>query len=479
MRPAATERSHVFILLLAAVLLPFPTLRAQSSQSQPSNSQQDIPDAPSAVQPPQPKADSPEVPPPAEERKETKKQPNLNPFADAPKAPIQQPSDQQTAQEPAQRHLPPTESGSPGKPPRNQVNPAEGLYTYRSVVNFVLVPVTVKDSDGRPVDGLEPKDFSVYENGKKQALKFFTSDPFPLSVAILLDTGMPDIAVQDMNKTYSALVGAFSPYDEVSLYTYSSTVSQVSDFTARQERLTAVLNQIKLVHGNEAGPPVMGGPLAAGPTVNGMPVGGAPIPSIGNPPKEYHVLNDAILRAAIDLGKRDKSRRKVIFIVSDGRERGSRASYRDVLRVLQSRNIQVRAIVVDSSALPVFHQVEKIHHIPFQGYADILPKYTSATGGGQPLTELSRNSIEAAYADVMSEARNQYTLGYNAQAVVSASAYRDLVVTVDRKGLKVYAKDGYYPLPNQTSGTAAGAPPVSAPDAPASNSTNPPAQQHQ
>ncbi len=30
------------------------------------------------------------------------------------------------------------------------------------------------------VDGLLPNDFSVFEDGKKQDLKFFTSDPFPL-----------------------------------------------------------------------------------------------------------------------------------------------------------------------------------------------------------------------------------------------------------------------------------------------------------
>ena len=61
----------------------------------------------------------------------------------------------------------------------------------------------VKDTDGRRVDGLLPKDFSVYENGKKQTLSFFTSDPFELSVAILLDIGMPDVAVQKVNQTYS------------------------------------------------------------------------------------------------------------------------------------------------------------------------------------------------------------------------------------------------------------------------------------
>ena len=46
------------------------------------------------------------------------------------------------------------------------------------------------------------------------------------------------LQVQKISQTYSSLSGAFSPYDEVSLYTYSSTVSQVSDFSATGQKLT-------------------------------------------------------------------------------------------------------------------------------------------------------------------------------------------------------------------------------------------------
>src|SRR4029077_3010777 len=125
-----------------------------------------------------------------------------------------------------------------------------------------------------------------------------------------------------------------------------------------------------------------------GPTVNGAPVGGPVIAPVNTPPREAHVLNDAILRAALDLTKRDRTRRKVILVISDGRELGSQASYSDVLKVLETRNIQVKAVVVDSGALPVFRQVEKIH-LPHkegsgwpilrgQGYTNLLPKYASA-----------------------------------------------------------------------------------------------------
>lgn len=330
---------------------------------------------------------------------------------------------------------------------KNQVNPTEPLYKLRVTTNFVQVPVLVKDSQGRRVYGLTPQDFTVNENGKPQTLTYFTSDPFPLSVAIVLDTGMADVALQKVNQTYSSLVGAFSPYDEVALYTYSSTVSQVSDFTARTEKLTATLDEMKLVSGRNNGPPVLGGPLGPEPPmVNGMPVGSSGPPPVMTPAKEAHVLNDAILRAALDLSKRPRDLRKVIFVISDGREFGSRASYAQVLKVLETRDIQVQAVVVDSGALPIYKQIDRFR-LKGQGYSNILPKYVYATCGGQVYSELSRNAIEDAYASITSEARNQYTLGYNPKPTTDSSAYRSIEVIVHKKGLKVSAKDGYYRIP--------------------------------
>jgi VWFA-related protein len=431
------------LFALATLALSFPALQAQSGGSQtqsqsPANSQpaQDIPDAPSTVQPPAPK-EPPAVPPDASRSTQS------IPF---PGEAAQPPDQQKTTPPPP---MPPVQTIPPGSRPRNQINPKEDLYTIPVSVNVVQIPVMVKDSNGRRVDGLLPKDFVVKENGKIQTLTYFTSDPFELSVAIVLDTGISDVALQKVNQTYGALVGAFGPYDEFALYTYSSTVTQVTDFTGRPQRLTTALDQMRLVRGKNNGPAVLGGPLGPeGPTVNGLPVGGPPVVPVYTPPRESYVLNDAILRAALDLAKRDRTRRKLIFVISDGRELGSKASYREVLRVLQTHDIQIKAVVVDSSALPVYRQIEKLHHLPLQGYNNILPRYVSATGGGEILPELSRNAIEEAYVQITSEARNQYTLAYVPKAISGPATYRNIEVLVDKKGLNIYTKQGYYPVPS-------------------------------
>lgn len=344
--------------------------------------------------------------------------------------------------------MPPIKTVPPGSVPAdNEGLPSshEELYTLKTGVNFVVVPVTVKDDNGHLVDGLLPRDFIVLEDGKKQQLKFFSSDPIALSAAVILDLAMPDAAVQKVNQTFTALQGAFSPYDEVALYTFSTTVSQVSDFSTGAQKLTRILDQIKTEHGQNNGVPVMNGPLGPqGPTVNGIPIERPGAPVNTTPPKDVSVLNDAILRAALDLSKRNRANRKIIFVISQGREYGSKASYGDVLRVLLSREAAVYGIAVEASAIPVYNKIEKFH-LPKFGYSDILPKYASATGG-EIFTEFTRDNLEVAYSRATGEARNQYTLGYTTR-ITPSSAYREIEVRVDRPDLKISAKAGYYPLP--------------------------------
>jgi VWFA-related protein len=410
---------------------------------------QDVPDAPSAVQPPSATPDPAPVRPPEAQPEEKKAPVERNPWTN-------QPVDKTTANQPAQPDggtstppppMPPVKTVPPGTAGKqNGQNDLEPL--IRVHANFVQVPVTVKDKSGRMVEGLLPSDFSVYENNVKQKLTFFTADPFALSVAIVLDLGMADAAVQQVNETFSALIGSFAPYDNVALYTFSSTVSQVSDFIQPTPKLTALFNQMKTVRGRNNGVPVMSGPLAPnGPVINNIPVG-SPTEPVYTPPRESHVLNDAILQAALDLRKQDRTRRKIIFIVSDGRELGSKASYSDVLRLLLSNEIQVRAVAVSSGSLPVYDKLERLR-LPKQGYGEILPKYTWATGGGAPYAKLTRRAIEETYADAMSEARNQYTLGYSPAKPTAPirSAKREIEVRVDHPGLVIQAKDGYYPAP--------------------------------
>ncbi len=321
------------------------------------------------------------------------------------------------------------------------------MFTLTRNVNFVLVPVTVKDSSSHLVDGLGRRDFSVYEDGVEQPVTYFTSDPFPLSAAVVVDTGLPEITLRKVKQTFSTLEGSFSQFDEISIFSFGGTVEKLLDFAPINERVSKAMQRLKSRTGT-GGVPVIGGPLGSGPTVNGRPADpGAP--HVQTPPKEGHVLNDAVLAAALELAKTSRDRRRILFIISDGRESSSNASYSDVLKVLLSHEISVYAVVVGADALPGYGTLDKFR-IPVIGTGNILPKYASATAGGV-FSEFSRQAMESAYARLTEEARNQYTLGYTTRAT-AASNYRTIEVKVHRGGLKVYAREGYYPLPPGRSG---------------------------
>jgi VWFA-related protein len=336
--------------------------------------------------------------------------------------------------------------------------PSSGYDETRGIiivtVNAVPVPVTVKDATGRLFPGLTKDNFSVYEDGVKQRISFFTSDPFPVSAAIVVDVGMPEIALRKVKETFSALVGSFSQFDELSIYTYGNTVKQQQDYlNAQGDTTNRTLTRVQQTEEGRGSGPTAYNPMTVGPTVNGrvFDQGTQRNQVEYAPPKDAEpsrVLNDAMLRAAVDLGRRERARRRVIFIVSDGRESGSRASYKDVLKVLLTNNVTVYGVAVDAAAIPVYDKLAKIR-LPRQGYSNVMPKYASATGGAI-FREFTKEALESCYSGAMEEARSQYTLVYNTEETKSAT-YRKIEVRVSGYGssLKVYARDGYYPAPQK------------------------------
>jgi VWFA-related protein len=415
-------RRLLWMLLLASTSAT--CLSAQSSQS--------LPDAP------QPQQTAPPAAPPAAGESSSH---------DSEPIPAAQPRVNESGR-PASRKTASPEPDTPAVGSQKVPNPVspdtERLYTITKSVNFIELPVTVKDTAGRMVGGLLPTDFTVYENGARQKLTFFTSDPLAISAAVLIDVSMSDTALRRVQDGLQALQGAFSQYDEVAVYTYGNSVTRESSFSTAGDRLGAALNHvIETKHGQRGGVPVSGGPFEGGPAVNGHPLDPS-VPQVPIIPHDRRVLNDAVLEAALDLSKVEPGRRRIVMIIGDGREDGSRASYADVLKVLLTNKISVYAIGVGSTAFPVYRKLEQIN-VPGTGNANILPKYANATGG-EVFNEFTRQSIENAYSAVTLVARNQYTLGYYTQPTL-ANNYRDIEVRVDRPGLRVTSKAGYYPLP--------------------------------
>ena len=318
-------------------------------------------------------------------------------------------------------------------------------------VNFVEVPVTVKDSKGTQVAGLTFRDFKVYENNVRVPLSLFTVDPTPLSIAFVIDQSLTSDVMAKVNASLGAIQGSLTPYDEAAVFTYANGAEERTGFTgAQSNRLPAVLALAKATGADDM-VPINTGPMAGcsitqngncvDPNLNpGLSAGNGSFITI---PKEIHTLNDAILAAAKELSTRPKGRLRIIYVISDGKEYGSKATLREVINYLQTNKITVYATGVGTSAQWGEGWVSRFH-LPFTMYDNILYKYTAATGGDFD-SERNLNGIEKSYAKIAEEARNQYTLGYLSHESIYDGKYRSITVLVDRPGLSVIAKPGYYP----------------------------------
>jgi VWFA-related protein len=332
--------------------------------------------------------------------------------------------------------------------------PGEGLEAMRPLqvnVNFVVVPVTVKDPKGKQVPGLTWRDFKIFENGQREQIRLFTADAAPLSMAFVIDQSLTSDVMSKVNNSLGSIQGALTPYDEIAVFSYSNGSQERTGFTGAQSaRVPAVLALTKET-GTEEVVPVNSGPLAGcnvrenGACVdpNLQPGRSAGSGSFITIPKEIHTLNDAIMAAAKELSNRPKERRRIIYVISDGKEYGSKSTIKEVVRFLQTNNIAVYGTLVGSSAQWGEGYLSKFH-LPFTMYDNVLYKYIAATGG-QADSEKNLNGIEKSYADIAMDARNQYTIVYASHESPYDSKFRKIDIRVDRPGLDVTAKSGYYP----------------------------------
>ena len=407
----------------------------------------------------------------------------LTPAAALPNAPIAQPdapapdSGGTAVSQPASTDAPaPAQATSDGAGNAQPgAAPVRHLSDIRVRVNFVEVPFTVKDSRHALVPGLTERDVQVYENGLRQQIRLFTADPRPLAVALVIDQSVTFDTMEKINASLTALQGAFTPYDELSIFTYNNGVKEQSGFSGAQSaRITFALERSK-GPGREPLMP-LGGPLAqttvknnqaVDPNTNGNNNG--TLQQSLNAPREYHTLNDAILTAAQTVAKAGREYRRVVYVISDGKEYGSQAKSKEVIRYLQTNQISVYATLVGDSAIPGIGFLDRIH-LPLTMRDDGLPRYAAATGG-ECDPEFRPQSIQNNFAKLAEQVRTQYTVGYYSHDPFVDGKYRTLDVRVMRPNLDVVAKPGYYPsasmamgAPGRTAaGTSAPATPETAP----------------
>lgn len=193
----------------------------------------------------------------------------------------------------------------PGKLPAQNTESDTGAETSKS---FVSVPVVVSDREGHYIPDLKREDFTVYQDGVKQKITFFSTYKEPLKIALLLDTSKSsrDVIgkIRDAAKDF---VDSLHPNDECQVATFDSQVKIINPFTSNQKVIKNALDKVKI---NNYGGTLM-----------------------------YSAVNQIVQESF-----KNVKGRKVIILLTDGNDFGSPLTKSEFLNLLEESDILIYTV---------------------------------------------------------------------------------------------------------------------------------------
>src|SRR5262249_29466838 len=104
--------------------------------------------------------------------------------------------------------------------------------TFGVGVELIRLSLSVTDGRKRLVPGLSEGDFAIFEDGVRQDVAYFTSDPVPLSVALLIDcSASMTEKLPVAQEAASRFVAALRPEDLGQVVQFNDRVTVLQDFT--------------------------------------------------------------------------------------------------------------------------------------------------------------------------------------------------------------------------------------------------------
>ena len=267
-------------------------------------------------------------------------------------------------------------------------------------VDLVLVPVTVSDSMNNMVTTLKKEDFALYEENKRQEIRYFSTEDLPISVAMLVDVS--NSMSNKIDTEREAIVEFFNnanPDDEYFAIAFSDRPRVLADSTQSIDQL-----QGKLLAEEPGGPTAM---------------------------------LDAVYLAVSRL-RSARYERKAIVVFSDGGDNASRYRLREIKNVVKESDIQIYAVGLFETFF--FNTIEE------KLGKEWLSEITDATGG-RTITVDNRAKVPEATATISRAMRNLYVLGYRPTRT-SKTKWRRIKVrlTSDERSLRAYYKQGYFAI---------------------------------
>jgi VWFA-related protein len=274
----------------------------------------------------------------------------------------------------------------------------ESQTTIRAEVALVNLVFTAVDKNGRPVRGLRPEDFQVFENKQPQKIEYFSDlskgSDVPLTIALLIDTSGSVKDKLEYEKTTAAefFTEILRPNKDLALIIqFDSDVNLVQDFTQKQSDLLNALNSLRA--GNST------------------------------------ALYDAVYLAAEEK-LRDETGRKVMVVITDGEDTSSKLKKEEAIEAAQRSDVLIYGIGVKSDEFP--------------SNFGVLKKFAEETGGifFSPHARLAE--IQTAFRAIGEDIQGQYSLAYSSTNKKKDGTFRAIDLRCKAGGVRIRVRKGYY-----------------------------------
>lgn len=331
-------------------------------------------------------------------------------------------------------------------PPQQQEPPKQDdVAKFSTTLKLVLVPVSVMEKNGDPVNGLTPYDFELYDNNRPQVVtEDITSHPISLVLVIQANSSvehfLPKIDRLG-NMVQSQLLGDSG---EVAVVAFDHRIQTILPMTADLDKLPPAL---KKIHAGSS----------------------------------QSVVNDAVMGAINMLRVQDPKRHRIIIVIAQNKNGGSEINTREVMMAADFAQvtiypIDISKLISDLTATPQYNRPSPIppEARPITAGVIQTPTTDSQTDMGNwvpafvqifdlaksvfipnPLTVYSRytgghsysfmtqKDLEKAISKISETLHSEYMLTY-APTNVGQAGFHQIVVRVKHRDLKITTRDGYY-----------------------------------
>jgi Ca-activated chloride channel family protein len=321
-----------------------------------------------------------------------------------PSSPPQTASPAQPAAQPPIPAAPATSPPPPQAPAQTSPSTAGNRQqpSFRAGIDIVSLNVTVTDASNHYVTDLAENEFSVFEDGVKQNVTFFSRRQQPIALSLLLDSSASmEQHIGTLQTAATNFIKKLKPNDIAQVIDFDSRVEIRQGFTGNQADLQTAIEQTN----------------AGGSTS----------------------LHNAIYIALKELRKvkavnEEDVRRQALIVFSDGEDTSSLVSFEEVLDLAKRSETAIYAIALRGN------------DVQAKGFreAEFVMRTLAQETGGRAFFPARIEDLAGVYSQIADELASQYTLGFTSANQRRDGAWRRLVVQVSRANITPRTKKGYY-----------------------------------